>query len=178
MPINYMKLKSLNDAEKKNQFSVNAKPKAEQIEEEKRKKVKTTVSLSIIKWIFTVFLFFGTLVCLIGSKLSLVSLSQRLNKAKFSSKQQDHPQQSCKDDNCTSETAFVMVILIMMIPHGITFIKVFFNSAFSNEEVWPKCSAVLWVIFEFKSLFNYINFSIIYFKKFIPIILGYFKCSS
>lgn len=150
--MDYLKLQSLNGAEIMNQFTVNAKPKSELIEVEKKKKGRTSIGLTIIKWIFTFLLFFGILFCLIGSKISILLLSKRLNKASFSTSPR-----TCKDKNCTSETAFVMLIFIMMIPHGVTFLRVLINSAISSEELKPKKTAILWGIFS--AIFEVIGIS-------------------
>ena len=75
-------------------FTVQSEPKINIIESQSKKKEKSWTFVVVVKWVSTLFMFSATLFCLVASKLSLVSISQRLNDDK-------------KEDN---HVAFVMLI--------------------------------------------------------------------
>ena len=120
-------------------FTVQSEPKINIIESQSKKKEKSWAFVVVVKWVSTLFMFSATLFCLVASKLSLVSVSQRLN-----------------DDNATDNpVAFVMLILIMMIPQFLAFLRSLARSAFSSKEYWPSKTAVFWVCFFNLSFFCY-----------------------
>ena len=113
-------------------FTVQSEPKINIIESQSKKKEKSWTFVVVVKWVSTLFMFSATLFCLVASKLSLVSISQRLNDDK-------------KEDN---HVAFVMLILIMMVPQVLAFFRSLASSAFSSKEYWPSKMAVFfWVYF-------------------------------
>ena len=112
-------------------FTVQSEPKINIIEAQSRKGKKSWACLVLFKWVFTLFMFSATLFCLLASKLSLVSISQRLNDG----------------NNRDNPVAFVMLMLIMMIPQFLAFLRSLASSAFSSKEYWPSKMAVFWVCF-------------------------------
>ena len=98
----------------------------------KKKEKKSWAFVVVVKWFSTLFMFSAILFCLVASKLSLVLISQRLNDYK-------------KGDD---SVAFLMLILIMMIPQFLAFFRSLASSAFSSKEYWPSKMAVFfWVYF-------------------------------
>ena len=126
---NNMDIKEKSVQERK--FTVQSEPKINIIEGQSKKKEKSWTFVVAVKWVSTFFMFSATLFCLVASKLSLVSISQRLNDG----------------NNKDNPVAFVMLMLIMMIPQFLGFLRSLASSAFSSKEYWPSKAAVFWVCF-------------------------------
>ena len=117
-------------------FSVRSSPKTELLNG--KKKASTSLCLSVFKWIMTTLIFFTTLLCLILSKLTIISLSHKLN---FSNTTDRNSIIGTKMEE--SDVAFTLIVLSMMIPHVISFTRTFYASAFSSNQPWPGGKALL-----------------------------------
>ena len=120
-------------------FTVRQQPKINKIEEKKKEKQKTSVCLAIIKWASTIFMFIFFIMCLVSSKLSVISLGQRITPNVTGVCDEKHLK------NCERETAFVMLIFAMCAPHFISLLRALKNAACSTSEPWPTPSAYVWV---------------------------------
>ena len=106
----------------------------------KREAQKTKVQMSSTRHsvfvIFVALFFWAALVAsLTATKLTLVAIGQQFNV-------------SCTEPSCIiereNETPYIMMILIMMIPQFISFLRAVGNSAFSSKP-WPSCRQTIWV---------------------------------
>lgn len=119
----------------KEKFTVKKLAKVDVIEDTQKEKKETTVALALVKWISTIIIFAAVLTCLVGSKLTLISISQNLNSS-------DH---EITDTSDLPDIAFVMIILIMVIPNVISFIRMLIISAFSSVDMWPSKKSFFFV---------------------------------
>ena len=151
------------------EFTVESKPKVEIIKG--KTKQNTSICLSMFKWVVTFLIFCTILVSLVVSKLSLISLGQRLNHPNISTN--STLTSSSLDGAVTSydaDVAYTMIILFMMIPHLISFIRAFCKSAFSSIELWPGRTSLVLVsslILDVVYVLVSIQHSIIVFKGFL-----------
>lgn len=133
---------------KREKFTVKCKSKSECIVEDKRASIeKPSIFLSLFKWIFTICMFFIILLCLILSKLCFISIGQQLGNGTFRSGLFVNFQVKGNEENYNSDVAFTMVLFLMLIPHGISFMRSFAKSAFSTFEPWPSRKSIVWVSF-------------------------------
>ena len=117
-------------------YTVKKQPKVDILEERKDKVHESSWVLSVLKLVITGFMSVGLLVLVVASKLSIIAIGQQWSD-KHCAK---------KDDN---EKAFIMLILIMMIPQLFSLLKSVGNSAFCSSEPWPSKAAAFWVRFLF-----------------------------
>ena len=88
---------------------------------------RPSVWLSVVKWVVGIFLFVSVLTCLVASKISLLSIAFY---HKHSSR--NNP-----------ETSFIMIVLALMIPEAVMFLKACWTSLFRKSHKWPRTRAVL-----------------------------------
>lgn len=110
------------------------------VHREKIEDPRPSVWYSVVKWIFGVFLLIAVLTCLVASKISLLCIAHVHVK-----KSQD-----CKDGrNCNRETIFIMVVLTLMLPEAVSFLKACWISLFRKSHKWPRVKAILVVSHSF-----------------------------
>lgn len=94
-----------------------------------RYKLRPSLRTVVLKWATTVALGLLILATVVFSKMSVISLSERMN-----------------DDNVTDTDVsklFVMLQLIGVVPHVICFIRALFKAAFRSDIPWPKRRALI-----------------------------------
>ena len=96
---------------------------------------RSSVWLSVAKWIVGIFLFISVLTCLIASKISLLSMASIRNKNATDTEKED-PKQN-------QETLFIMAVLVLMIPEGFSFLTACWTSLFSKNRKWPCKKAII-----------------------------------
>lgn len=151
---NHMATLNENSMEKPvERFTVRRPGKIEVIEEKQKDKKQTSVGLALVKWISTILMFLLTLSCLVASKITVISIAQTLNSSDKGEK---------RDTSLNPDVAYVMIILIMLIPNFISFLRTFASSAFSITDMWPSkksfffVSVLLLIINYYKMIAMYI----------------------
>ena len=97
------------------------------VHREKQQDLRPSIWLSVVKWVFGIFLFVCVLTCLVASKISLLSIASfRDEKSK-----------------ANQETIFIMIILALMIPEAVSFGKACWTSLFRKKHKWPRGRAIL-----------------------------------
>lgn len=87
--------------------------------------------LSVVKWVVGIFLFVSVLTCLVASKISLLSIAFY------------HKDLSENTSKKNRETIFIMIVLALMIPEAVMFLKACWTSLFRKSHKWPRAKAVL-----------------------------------
>ena len=138
----YIKMKTMaskNTGNDKFDFTVNKESRAEKLEAQKTKVHKSSWFLSIIKIMVTGIIAISLLLSIVATKLTVVAIGQQFNV-------------SCSEMECIlqkeNETPYIMMVIIMMVPQFISFIKAVGNSAFSTEPS-PSKQALFWVSLNF-----------------------------
>ena len=138
-------------------FTVNMPSKAEQLESQKANVQESPWLLSVFKILVTGFISIALLLSLIATKLTIVTIGQQFHVSCT------EPDATCSEPinvtnleaRCTpkrgTETPYVVMSMIVMIPQLISFVEAAYNSAFSNQP-WPSCQAIYWVSFCFHIL--------------------------
>ena len=119
-------------------FTVKREPRVQKLEEKKNKVQESSWLLSIFKIIITGFIAVALLVSVVGTKLTLVAIGQQFNVTCYLS-----PKGCIKEKG--NEVPYIMMVMIMMIPQFISFVKAAGNSLFASSEPWPSNQAVFWV---------------------------------
>ena len=118
---------------------------------------KPSRALSGLKFLLAMLLAAITLFCVVASKLSILSISKRLNKDGTNITHRF----TCKDtkdlSKCEKETSFVMLCLLLMIPPAYTLLKMFVITCRKITHPWPTKLAILWVSFLYSFITNIIN---------------------
>ena len=145
-PVKLRNMLDNHENEPKTGFTVQQPSKLHQIETSKKKNRGSSIFLSFVKCVLTGIILAGFLLSLVASKLSLVSIGQHINLTNKTYKQLEKECGTKNHASCdkTEETAFVMLILTMMIPQGLTFFRSLKNS-FSSEQPYPSRKAAGWV---------------------------------
>ena len=112
------------------------------IHKEKQRDSRSSLWLSVTKCIIGIFLFASVLTCLVASKVSLLSM------ASFSSRKPT-------DAKTNQETLFIMIVLVLMIPEGFSFLKACWTSLLRKNHRWPCKKALIVVSFLLKSKLSY-----------------------
>ena len=123
-------------------FTVKRTPKIDKISKKEKEAAtgkETSVGLAVIKWFATIFMFCLTLFSLVSSKVTLISIGQNMKPVNVSA-------EDIKSEGEThrSDIAFTMMVLILIIPNSISFVRALF-SIFSSSEIWPSCKSVIYV---------------------------------
>ena len=114
------------------------------IHREKQRDSRSSVWLSVAKCIVGIFLFASVLICLVASKISLLSMASfRCNTTNATDTQKKDPKQN-------QETLFIMTVLVLMIPEGYSFLMACWTSLFSKSRKWPCRKAIIVVSTFFK----------------------------
>lgn len=93
---------------------------------------RPSVWYSVVKWIVGIFLLISVLTCLVASKSSLLSIAYY------------HDPSGAKQSNDTNrETIFIMVVLTLMLPEAVSFLKACWTSLFRKNHKWPSTKATL-----------------------------------
>ena len=131
-------------------FTVNTPSKVEQLESQKANVQESSWLLSVFKILVAGFIAIALLLSLIATKLTIVSIGQQFDVSCT------EPDVTCSElgnatnseAKCTTErgneTAYIVMILVMMIPQFINFVQATYNSAFSKQP-WPSWQAIYWV---------------------------------
>eukprot|EP00794_Sanderia_malayensis_P016107 gene16107-17728_t len=128
-------------------YTVKKPPKIEKLEKRNTDMHESSWLMSFIKCTVTIFMAVSLLLLLVASKLSFVSISQRITLANSTKKAVSNSHASCDGSTYVEETAFIMLVLLMMIPQLFCFVRSVANSAFRSSEPWPSKKAALWGIF-------------------------------
>ena len=147
----YIKMKNMasaeDDSSHKFDFTVNKPSRAKQLEAQKSKVQEASWFLSIVKLLVTGIIAIALLLSVVATKLTVVAIGQQFNV-------------SCTELECIlqkeNETPYIMMVLIMMVPQFISFIKAVGNSAFSTEP-WPSKQALFWVNLNFSFVTSFVN---------------------
>ena len=111
-----------------------------------------SVTLCAIKVMVAALVAVVTLFCVVASKLSILSISKRLNRDGTNSTHRF----TCKDTSdlskCERETSFVMLCLVLMIPPAYTFVKMVIITCNKITHPWPTKLAIVWVSFLYTAL--------------------------
>ena len=111
-----------------------------------------SITLCAIKVMVAVLVTVVTLFCVVASKLSILSISKRLNKDGTNSTHRF----TCKDatdlSKCERETSFMMLCLVLMIPPAYTFVKMVIITCNKITHPWPTKLAIVWVSFLYTAL--------------------------
>ena len=91
---------------------------------------RPSIWYSVVKWIVGIFLLISVLTCLVASKISLLSI------ACF------HDPSGARSDT-NRETIFIMVVLTLMLPEAVSFLKACWISLFRKNHKWPSAKAIL-----------------------------------
>lgn len=105
---------------------------------------KPSSALSLCKMLLAFILGGITLFCVVASKLSILSISIRINNGTNST---GHKIKVCQDGDvsgCEREVAYVMLCIILMIPPAFTFFKMFMLTCRKITHPWPTKLAILW----------------------------------
>ena len=95
---------------------------------------RPSIWYSVVKWIVGIFLLISVLSCLVASKISLLSIAYY------------HESSGAKQSNDTNrETIFIMVVLTLMLPEAVSFLKACWTSLFRKNHKWPSSKAILLV---------------------------------
>ena len=116
------------DPREKVEYTVNQIAK---VHREKIEDPRPSVWYSVVKWIFGVFLFISVLTCLVASKISLLCIAHVHNKSQNAT------------DHCNRETIFIMVVLTLMLPEAVSFLKACWISLFRKSHKWPRAKAII-----------------------------------
>jgi len=100
------------------------------VHREKLQDPRPSIWLSVVKWLVGIFLFVSVLTCLVASKISLLSVAYYRGST---------------DENCKSnrETIFIMIVLALMIPEAVSFLRACWSSLLRKNHKWPRGKAVL-----------------------------------
>lgn len=104
--------------------------KTAKINREKPRESRSSVWLSIVKCLFGAFLFVSVLICLVASKLSLLSIAHYHGNA---------------SSGIERETLFIMIVVLLIIPEAYTLLKASWISLFSKTHKWPCRKAIFMV---------------------------------
>ncbi len=126
------------------EYTVNKQAKIAKLEKRSTDVQESSLTLSCVKCAVAGFMAISLLLLLVASKVSLVSIAQRIN---LSNKTKNFPKHSviACGGKYVEETAFIMLVLIMMVPQFFCFLSAVSNSAFCSSEPWPSKQAALWV---------------------------------
>ena len=103
------------------------------VHREKLEDPRPSIWLSVVKWLVGIFLFVSVLTCLVASKISLLSIAYYY----------DQTEKDDKDCNSNRETIFIMIVLALMIPEAVSFLKACWSSLLLKNHKWPRGKAVL-----------------------------------
>ena len=93
---------------------------------------RPSIWYSVVKWIVGIFLPISVLTCLVASKMSLLSIACY------------HDPSGAKQSSDTNrETIFIMVVLTLMLPEAVSFLKACRTSLFRKNHRWPSAKAIL-----------------------------------
>ena len=106
------------------------------VHREKLEDPRPSIWLSVVKWVVGIFLFVSVLTCLVASKISLLSIAY-------------YHKDSIGDRRENRETIFIMIVLALMIPEAVSFLKACWTSLFRTSHKWPRTKAVLVVSYHF-----------------------------
>lgn len=113
------------------------------IHKEKQRDSRSSIWLSVAKCVVGIFLFASVLTCLVTSKVSLLSM------ASFHWNTTNPTDTQKKDAKQNQETLFIMIVLVLMIPEGFSFLKSCWSSLLRKSHRWPCKKAIIVVsIFE------------------------------
>lgn len=98
------------------------------------------------KWVIMILLFLAVLASLVVSKLAIVALGTALSNSTQKSLE------SSEAETTKSSSIFLMLVICLTIPYGVTFIWSFWTSGFSSKRPWPSWKAFLLVSSSFKLL--------------------------
>ena len=127
------------------QFTVEREDKDEEARNYIRKK---SICLSMIKCLLSFMMCVGLLCCVVASKISLVAIGRKLNYTLGAHSNVSTNFTYCgnsKENAWECETVFDMLILILVIPSVISFIRAILISAFRSSHPWPTGKALFWV---------------------------------
>lgn len=99
---------------------------------------RPSVWLSVFKWVFAILLSLSMLACVVTSKISLISIGVFYNNGTSSCS-------STSTVDFSKETTFIMMVLVLMIPQFMSFIRACWASLFSAVHPWPSNKAILCV---------------------------------
>ena len=126
-------------------YTVSRPPRIETMEKKKGEVGdRTSVCLSLFKWVVTIIMFSATLTSLVASKLSLISIGHHLKNGTLRSELHGG---GGGEGDFDADVAFTMIVLFMLIPHVVSFLRTFSSSAFSREELWPSRKSIVWVCY-------------------------------
>ena len=130
------------DTQQQTSFTVQSAPKIEIIEEKaNKKKSRTSIWLSLLKWIFTLVMFSATLGCLVMSKVALISVGIHLKNG--TARRTTAPSnETIPFKDHSADVSFTMMILFMLIPHAISFLRAFIDPTTGK---WPTWKTIAWV---------------------------------
>ena len=134
-------------------FTVDREEKNKSAHKYRRKK---PILLSILKCIVSLIMSAGLITCVIVSKLSLVTVGQKLNFTLWKSNNENNRTSNASIKASTlsinnasnqyqSAIVFNMLVLILIVPHAYGFLRSLFSSGFKQSHPWPTKRAVLWV---------------------------------
>ena len=98
------------------------------VHREKQQDPRPSIWLSVVKWVFGIFLFVCVLTCLVASKMSLLSMASFFRP--------DIPE-------ANRVAIFIMIVLTLMIPEAVSFGKACWTSLFRKNHKWPRGRAIL-----------------------------------
>lgn len=114
---------------------------------------KPSKVLSAFKFTLSLLLACLTLVCVVASKMSVVSLVLKLVDTRYFYNSTHSAPLVCSDDEnlelCSRETAFVMLGLLLIIPPAYTIIKTYLLTCRKTAHPWPTKLAIMWVSRQF-----------------------------
>ncbi|XP_032230762.2 uncharacterized protein LOC5506512 [Nematostella vectensis] len=109
---------------------------------ERPKDPRPSAWISGVKWVFAFFLSMSLLICIVSSKISLLSIAMYFNATRLPTGV-THPEYG---EQSQPETVFVMLILALMIPFALTFLRSCWVSLFRSSHLWPSNSALFWCV--------------------------------
>ena len=97
---------------------------------------------TIFRWLVGILLFLSFTSCLVFSKISLIYISQGLygDLSQNVTGVYDSPSMPYKATGRMATLA--MIILVLMIPHGLTLLRVLFFGEFTSRRPWPSSKAI------------------------------------
>lgn len=105
---------------------------------EKVRDRRPSIWLSVFKWLFAILLSFSVLSCVVASKISLISIGIFYNTTR----------NTCANVvpvGYEHETTFIMMVLVLMVPQFVSFVRSFRAGLFSEFHPWPSKSGIIWV---------------------------------
>lgn len=117
---------------------------------------KPSKAITVLKWVTMVFMFLAFLACLTISKISLLRIGGDLMETRNNKSYLTLPGPGPGGKTVTkprvvgkgssrAETDVLMLILIILIPYGITLIRSLFCGGFRSDKPWPCWKAIGWV---------------------------------